>query len=353
MASALESAHRAGLVHRDVKPSNILVTTFGAPVLADFGISSSLTRATRRRGAGDVDPVERARGHRTSRRPAPSRARCGASVRRSTRCWPATARSNDATAARTRKEQLRRRIARATYTDIARADVPASLQDVLARSMSRDPRERYASAREFADALRGVQSELGLSPTPLEIAADGLVAGFGVGRLRRHASCVVPRAAASSAKTAARPAPDPASPGSRATRTPSSPRPSGQRRGVAWTVSGVRRGRRRRRLVGVPGACCLTGDASDAAPHRGGTGRDRGRRRAGRRRERGVAGARRAGDRKVDTAVWALQTGDGRRYARVNTAIDELDTVRDVSNPSAGRRRATTAPTCSRTATPS
>ncbi|GAA2002218.1 Ig-like domain-containing protein [Microbacterium ulmi] len=36
----------------------------------------------------------------------------------------------------------------------------------------------------------------------------------------------------------------------------------------------------------------------------------------------------------VDTSVWALQTGDGRRYARVNTTIGELDTVRSISNPS-------------------
>ncbi|MBU4464452.1 MAG: cadherin-like domain-containing protein, partial [Actinobacteria bacterium] len=37
----------------------------------------------------------------------------------------------------------------------------------------------------------------------------------------------------------------------------------------------------------------------------------------------------------VSAAVWALQTGDGRRYARVNTAIGELDTVRSIANPSA------------------
>lgn len=36
---------------------------------------------------------------------------------------------------------------------------------------------------------------------------------------------------------------------------------------------------------------------------------------------------------EVDTAVWALQTGEGRRYARVNTSIGELDTVRSISNP--------------------
>jgi hypothetical protein len=38
---------------------------------------------------------------------------------------------------------------------------------------------------------------------------------------------------------------------------------------------------------------------------------------------------------EVDTSVWALQTGAGLRYARVNTTVNELDTVRSVSNPSA------------------
>jgi len=37
----------------------------------------------------------------------------------------------------------------------------------------------------------------------------------------------------------------------------------------------------------------------------------------------------------LDTSVWALQTGPGSRYARVNTAVGELDTVRSVSSPTA------------------
>jgi large repetitive protein len=35
-----------------------------------------------------------------------------------------------------------------------------------------------------------------------------------------------------------------------------------------------------------------------------------------------------------DSAVWALQAGDGNRYARINTELGELDTVKDVQNPS-------------------
>ncbi|MFC9362314.1 protein kinase [Rhodococcus sp. NPDC057014] len=38
-AGALESAHRAAILHRDVKPGNILFTDYGEPVLTDFGIA--------------------------------------------------------------------------------------------------------------------------------------------------------------------------------------------------------------------------------------------------------------------------------------------------------------------------
>ncbi|HRE02158.1 MAG TPA: serine/threonine-protein kinase, partial [Ilumatobacteraceae bacterium] len=40
IASAVETAHRAGILHRDLKPANILTSEFGRPGLTDFGIAA-------------------------------------------------------------------------------------------------------------------------------------------------------------------------------------------------------------------------------------------------------------------------------------------------------------------------
>ncbi|MFT3798130.1 serine/threonine-protein kinase [Microbacterium sp.] len=171
LAGALESAHRAGLIHRDIKPSNILVTSFGSAVLADFGIASSLARSA----APDVLAMSIPWSA-----PEVVAEHVGGTVE--SEVWSLGATVYSLLAGHSpfeRREQgqntrelMRRRIARATFVPIARADVPDALQHVLATAMTRDPDRRYRSSREFGEAVRAVQRAEGLSPTPMEVPTD-------------------------------------------------------------------------------------------------------------------------------------------------------------------------------------
>jgi tRNA A-37 threonylcarbamoyl transferase component Bud32 len=170
IGSAIETAHRAGVLHRDIKPSNILMTAYGHPVLSDFGIASTLTTQREEDSVGLSIPWS-----------APEVLLDETSGTISSEVWAFAATVYSLLAGRSPFEDpggsnsssdLMSRIARAKPQPIGRADVPASLEALLKRGMSRRPDGRPASVLEFVRELQTIEAELGVPQTALEIAMD-------------------------------------------------------------------------------------------------------------------------------------------------------------------------------------
>jgi len=171
IAAALETAHRSGLLHRDIKPSNILITSLGTPVLADFGVATAL--------APQDDGDELVAMSVPWSSPEVLEQRITGSV--PSEVWSLGAALYTMLAGRSpfespdreknRRDVLTARIVKAKYTAIGRPDVPARIDDILARSMSKDPAARQESMYALAEELRWAQYEAGLPPTTLEVAA--------------------------------------------------------------------------------------------------------------------------------------------------------------------------------------
>ncbi|TFB89191.1 serine/threonine-protein kinase [Cryobacterium luteum] len=171
IACALETAHRSKVLHRDIKPSNILTTTFGGPVLGDFGIAASLAGGAQSELFAMSLPwsAPEVVDERTTGTIATEVWSFGAtiySLLADRAPFELPAGSNGS------RTQLKQRINRARYTNIGRADVPASLENALARMMSRDPAARQTSLLECAHDLQRVERDLGLPLTALEVADE-------------------------------------------------------------------------------------------------------------------------------------------------------------------------------------
>ncbi|MDO7881538.1 serine/threonine-protein kinase [Salinibacterium soli] len=170
IGSAIETAHRAGVLHRDIKPSNILLTAYGHPVLSDFGIAATLSETGDREAVGMSIPWS-----------APEVLMDETAGTIASEVWAFGATVYSLLAGRSPFEvpgqsntstDLISRINRAKPQPIDRSDVPASLERILQRSMSRRPESRQSSVLELVHELQSVESEIGVPQTPVEIAVD-------------------------------------------------------------------------------------------------------------------------------------------------------------------------------------
>jgi serine/threonine-protein kinase PknK len=173
LAGALEAAHRAGTLHRDVKPGNILLTDYGEPQLTDFGIARIAGGFETATGLITGSPAFTAPEVLEGKSPTP------ASDVYSLGATLFCALTGHAACERRSGEQVIAQFLRVTSQptpDLRTQGLPADVAAIIERAMARDPADRPATAAEFGDELRAVQSCNGVTvdemPRPVELGVE-------------------------------------------------------------------------------------------------------------------------------------------------------------------------------------
>jgi eukaryotic-like serine/threonine-protein kinase len=154
VASALSCAHRAGVIHRDVKPANILLSDDGRVLVTDFGIAKVLDEPDLTRTNQLIGTVKYLAPEQVNGAPVDARTDIYAlgAVLYEILCGTAPF-MGDSTAAVALARVQRDPLPPSFTVD----DLPPAIDTVLLRAMARDPDDRYESADDLRAALLSIR----------------------------------------------------------------------------------------------------------------------------------------------------------------------------------------------------
>lgn len=174
MAGALETAHRSGILHRDVKPGNILLNEFGEPELTDFGIAhisgGFVTTSRVVTGSPAFTAPEILQGH------PPTAASDVYSLGSTLFCLI----TGHAAFERRSGEKLVAQFLRITsepLPDLRARDIPDDVCRVIERAMSHRPQDRQASAAALGEQLCAAQRRHGVPVDRMVLPASAKTEG--------------------------------------------------------------------------------------------------------------------------------------------------------------------------------
>ncbi len=191
VGAALAYAHKRGVIHRDVKPSNVLLTEDGRPLLADFGLAKMMEGSTELTASGmSVGTPEYMSPEQGQGMPVDHRAdlySLGVVLYEMvTGHKPYTADTPMAVIIKHMTETL-------PSPRLLRPDLPAAIERVIVRALAKAPGDRYASAEEMVAALDRAlrRAKAGLAEEADEKLPESVVQPLIEKKPRRRKGCLI------------------------------------------------------------------------------------------------------------------------------------------------------------------